>query len=182
MYEVTQNVDLSLKVDVLSKKRDEGKLPSHLIENPRANYHQQAKAIITLRSGKLVDNKVGEPIKDSELNKNETERIDMGSKIEKKVENELTSSSNSKTLESSPMTSYKPKKGMKCLFCRIIRQHIMEATEMVYYSFEHALILLLLPGCLALFFVSSLLLVFFYHIVDNVWAMDLSSISVITFA
>ncbi|KAI5677348.1 hypothetical protein M9H77_08298 [Catharanthus roseus] len=90
MYEVTQNVDLSSKVDALSKKfdqllalntlptnspnvqslesmtqildshtqsiakletqieqlanaisrRDEGKLPSHPIENPRANYHE----------------------------------------------------------------------------------------------------------------------------------------------
>ncbi|KAI5653079.1 hypothetical protein M9H77_30266 [Catharanthus roseus] len=105
MYEVTQYVDLSSKVDALSKKfdqllalntlptnypnvqnshtqsiakletqigqlanaisrRDEGKLPSHPIENPRANYHEQAKAVITIRNGKLVDNKVGEPIKD----------------------------------------------------------------------------------------------------------------------
>ncbi|KAI5663528.1 hypothetical protein M9H77_22851 [Catharanthus roseus] len=86
MYEITQNVDLSSKVDDLSKKfdqllalntlptnspnmqetqivqlanaiskRDEGKLPSHLIENPRANYHEQAKAVITVRNGKLVD-------------------------------------------------------------------------------------------------------------------------------
>ncbi|KAI5681808.1 hypothetical protein M9H77_03036 [Catharanthus roseus] len=93
MYEVTQNVDLSSKVDALSKKfvqllalntlptnspnvqrqlantisrRDEGKLPSHPIENPRANYHKQAKAVITLRNGKLVANKVSEPIKDSD--------------------------------------------------------------------------------------------------------------------
>ncbi|KAI5682581.1 hypothetical protein M9H77_03809 [Catharanthus roseus] len=114
MYEISQNIDLSLKVDVLSKKFDqllalntlptnspnvqsleamtqlvdshtqsiirletqigqlanaisrryEGKLPSHPIENPRANHHEQVKAIITLRNGKLVDNKVGEPIKD----------------------------------------------------------------------------------------------------------------------
>ncbi|KAI5677391.1 hypothetical protein M9H77_08341 [Catharanthus roseus] len=46
-------------------RRDEGKLPSHPIENPRANYHEQAKAVITIRNGKLVDNKVGEPIKDN---------------------------------------------------------------------------------------------------------------------
>ncbi|KAI5676507.1 hypothetical protein M9H77_07457 [Catharanthus roseus] len=74
MYEVSQNVDLSLKVDAISKKfdqllalntlptnspnveetqigqlafvisrRNEGKLPSHPIENPRANYNEQAK-------------------------------------------------------------------------------------------------------------------------------------------
>ncbi|KAI5672889.1 hypothetical protein M9H77_13253 [Catharanthus roseus] len=114
MYGVFQNVDLSLKVDALSRKfdellalntlptnspnvqglevktqildshtqsiaeletqigqlanpisrRDEGKLPSHPIENPRANHHEQAKTVITLRNGKLVDNKVGEPTKD----------------------------------------------------------------------------------------------------------------------
>ncbi|KAI5663444.1 hypothetical protein M9H77_22767 [Catharanthus roseus] len=63
---------------------DDGKLPSHSIENPRANYHEQTKAIITLRNGKLVDNKVGEPIKDTDLNENEIEGIDMEIKIEKK--------------------------------------------------------------------------------------------------
>ncbi|KAI5676785.1 hypothetical protein M9H77_07735 [Catharanthus roseus] len=157
MYEVSQNVDLSLKVDALSKKfdqllvlntlptnspnvqgleaktqildshtqstsklethtgklanaisrRDEDELPSHPIEDPRANYHEQAKVAITLRNGKLVDNKVRESIKDSEINENESEGIDMGTKIEEKIEKELASSSNSKTLKSSPMTSYK---------------------------------------------------------------------------
>ncbi|KAI5680938.1 hypothetical protein M9H77_02165 [Catharanthus roseus] len=70
---------------------DEGKLPSHPIENPRANYHEQSKTIIALRNGKLVDNKVRENIKDNELNKNETEQIDMATKIEKKMEKELVS-------------------------------------------------------------------------------------------
>ncbi|KAI5653808.1 hypothetical protein M9H77_30995 [Catharanthus roseus] len=91
-----------------SQRRDEGKLPSHPTKNPRANYHEQVKAIITLRNGKLVDNKVGEPIKDDKLNENETEGIDM-TKIERKIEKELASSSNSKTLESSSTASYKPK-------------------------------------------------------------------------
>ncbi|KAI5657990.1 hypothetical protein M9H77_26783 [Catharanthus roseus] len=164
MYEVSQNVDLSLKVDALSKKyvphhpsqsgnsifeekvlsalkcleaktrildshtqsiakletqlgqlanaisrRDEGKLPNHPVESTRANYHEQAKAVITLRNGKLVYNKVGESINDSELNENETEGIDIGTKIEIKIEKELASSSNSTTLESYLMTSYKPK-------------------------------------------------------------------------
>ncbi|KAI5658255.1 hypothetical protein M9H77_27048 [Catharanthus roseus] len=45
-------------------RKDEGKLLSHPIENPRANYHEQVKDVITLRNGKFVDNKVGEPIKD----------------------------------------------------------------------------------------------------------------------
>ncbi|KAI5654300.1 hypothetical protein M9H77_31487 [Catharanthus roseus] len=83
-------------------RRDDGRLPSHPIENPRANYHEQAKAVITLRNGKLVDNNIGGPIKDSGLNENETLGIDMETKIKKKVEKELISSSNSKTLESSP--------------------------------------------------------------------------------
>ncbi|KAI5654253.1 hypothetical protein M9H77_31440 [Catharanthus roseus] len=122
-------------------RRDEVDLPSHPIENPRANYHEQAKAVITLRNRKLVDNKVGEPIKDDKFNENETEGIDMRSKIERKIEKELASSFNSKTLESSPTASYKP----KCLFCRVIRQHIMEAIEMVYYSSKHARILPFLP-------------------------------------
>ncbi|KAI5677588.1 hypothetical protein M9H77_08538 [Catharanthus roseus] len=65
--------------DVISR-RDEGKLPSNPIENPRANYHKQAKAVITLRNGKLVDNEVGKPIKDGKLNENEIEEIDMGTK------------------------------------------------------------------------------------------------------
>ncbi|KAI5677880.1 hypothetical protein M9H77_08830 [Catharanthus roseus] len=157
MYEVSQNIDFSLKVDVLSKnfdqllalntlptnspnlqamtqildshtqsiakletqigqlanvisRRDVGKLPSHLIENPRANYHEQVKAVIILRNGKLGDNKVGKPIKDSELNKKKnTEEIDMETKLESKVEKELASSANSKTLGSSHTASYKPK-------------------------------------------------------------------------
>ncbi|KAI5678660.1 hypothetical protein M9H77_09610 [Catharanthus roseus] len=89
-------------------RRDEGKLPSHPIENPRANYHEQAKAVITIRNGKLVDNKVGEPIKDSESNNNESKGISM-TKIERKIEKELASSSNFKTLESSATTLYKQK-------------------------------------------------------------------------
>ncbi|KAI5652217.1 hypothetical protein M9H77_29404 [Catharanthus roseus] len=96
----TQSIaKLETQIGQLAKaisKRDEGKRPSHPIENPRANYHEQAKADITLRSGKLVDNKEGEPIKDCNLNENEIEGIDMETKIEKKVEKELISSSNSK--------------------------------------------------------------------------------------
>ncbi|KAI5653659.1 hypothetical protein M9H77_30846 [Catharanthus roseus] len=73
----TQSIDkLKTQIGQLANaisRRDEGKLPSHPIENPRANYHEQAKAVITLRNGKLVDNKVREPIKDSDLNENEIE-------------------------------------------------------------------------------------------------------------
>ncbi|KAI5663701.1 hypothetical protein M9H77_23024 [Catharanthus roseus] len=104
--------------NVISRK-DEGKLPSHPIENSRANYHEQAKAVITLRNGN----------KDSELNENETKRIDMGTKIEKKIEKKLASFSNSKTLESSPMTSYKPKVMNLCYisvitFARLKLEHM----------------------------------------------------------
>ncbi|KAI5682158.1 hypothetical protein M9H77_03386 [Catharanthus roseus] len=105
MYEVSQNVDLSLKTQILDShtqsiakletqigqldnaisRRDEGKLPSHPIENPRTNYQEQDKVVITLRNGKLVDNKVGEPIKDIELNENKIKGIDIETKIEKKM-------------------------------------------------------------------------------------------------
>ncbi|KAI5649973.1 hypothetical protein M9H77_35978 [Catharanthus roseus] len=90
-------------------RRDEGRIPSHPIENPRTNYHEQAKAVITLKSGKEVDNKVGESIKDNELNENEIEEIDIETKIEKNVEKELAFSYKSKTPEPSSMTLYKPK-------------------------------------------------------------------------
>ncbi|KAI5683618.1 hypothetical protein M9H77_04846 [Catharanthus roseus] len=101
MYEKTQVRQLVYAIS----RRDEGKLPSHSIENPRANYHEQVKAVIALRNGKLVANKVREPIKDNE---NETEGIDMGTKIERKIEKELASSSNFRALESSHTASYKP--------------------------------------------------------------------------
>ncbi|KAI5681845.1 hypothetical protein M9H77_03073 [Catharanthus roseus] len=93
MYEVSQNVDLSVKVDALSKKFD------------------QLLALNTLptNSPNVQNNKVGEPIEDGKFHENETEGIDIGTKIERKIEKELASSSNSKTLESSPMASYKPK-------------------------------------------------------------------------
>ncbi|KAI5672355.1 hypothetical protein M9H77_12719 [Catharanthus roseus] len=104
----TCEVKMAENPRALRDRTDEGKLPSHPIENPRANYHEQANAVITIRNGKLVDNKVGKPIKDSESNNNETEGISM-TKIETKIEKELASSSNFKTLESSPTTSYKPK-------------------------------------------------------------------------
>ncbi|KAI5662488.1 hypothetical protein M9H77_21811 [Catharanthus roseus] len=73
MYKVSQNVDLSLKVDALSKKFD------------------QLLALNTLptNSPNVQDNKVGEPIKDNELNENETEEIDIETKLEKNVKKEL---------------------------------------------------------------------------------------------
>ncbi|KAI5654747.1 hypothetical protein M9H77_31934 [Catharanthus roseus] len=104
MYEVSQNVDLSVKVDALSKKFDQ-----LLALNTLPINSPNVQTIITLRNRKLVDNKIGEPIKDCKFNANETEGIDIGTKIERKIEKELASSSNSKTLESSPMASYKPK-------------------------------------------------------------------------
>ncbi|KAI5652912.1 hypothetical protein M9H77_30099 [Catharanthus roseus] len=98
------------KLAITMSRRDKGKAPSHLMENHKANsYHKQVKSVITLRNGKLVGNKVGEPIKGSELNNNKTEGIDNGAKIEKKIVKEIASSSNSKTLDSSPMALYKPK-------------------------------------------------------------------------
>ncbi|KAI5653951.1 hypothetical protein M9H77_31138 [Catharanthus roseus] len=104
MYKVSQNIDLSSKVDALSKKFDQ-----LLALNTLPTNFPNVQSVITLRNGKLVDNKVGEPIEYGKFNENETEGIDIGTKIERKIEKELASSSNSKTLESSPMASYKPK-------------------------------------------------------------------------
>ncbi|KAI5657009.1 hypothetical protein M9H77_25802 [Catharanthus roseus] len=106
MYEVSQNVDLSVKVDALSKKFDQLLALNTL---PTNSPNVKIKVVITLRNGKLVDNKVGKPIKDGKLNENETDGINIGTKIERKIEKELASSYNSKTLESSPTASYEPK-------------------------------------------------------------------------
>ncbi|KAF7812203.1 uncharacterized protein G2W53_033179 [Senna tora] len=41
-------------------RRDEGKLPSFPMENPRGQtYQEETKAVTTLRSGKIIDDKVG---------------------------------------------------------------------------------------------------------------------------
>ncbi|KAI5663025.1 hypothetical protein M9H77_22348 [Catharanthus roseus] len=104
MYEVSQNVDLSVKVCALTKKFDQ-LLALNILPTNSPNL----QTVITLRNGKLVDNKVGELIEDGKFHENETEGIDIGTKIKRKIEKELASSSNSKTLESSPMASYKPK-------------------------------------------------------------------------
>jgi hypothetical protein len=63
-------------------KRKEGKLPSQLVANPKGQYmvdenaldsttHEQVQAVTTLRSGRIVDNKVGkEAIKKDETLQN----------------------------------------------------------------------------------------------------------------
>ena len=49
-------------------RRDEGRLPGQVVGNPKGqcgieeNPHEQAKAITTLRSGKMIDNRVGEHV------------------------------------------------------------------------------------------------------------------------
>ncbi|KAI5664192.1 hypothetical protein M9H77_23515 [Catharanthus roseus] len=124
MYEVIQNVDLSSKVDASSKKFDQllalNTLPTNSLNVQGLESVTQILDSCTQSIAKLETqigqqaNAIsrrdeGEPIKDGKLNENETERIDIGTKIESKIEKELTSSSNSKTLESSPTNSYKPK-------------------------------------------------------------------------
>ena len=41
-------------------KREEGKLPSHPIQNSKGQQFEQLKAVMVLRSGKEVDNKASE--------------------------------------------------------------------------------------------------------------------------
>jgi len=47
-------------------QREEGKLPSHSIQNPKGQQFEQLKVIMVLRSGKEVNNKVGEKEHDKE--------------------------------------------------------------------------------------------------------------------
>jgi hypothetical protein len=66
-------------------KREEGKLPSQLVVNPKGHYmvnedtshHQQVQAITTLRSGKLVDNQVEEK-KDEQIEASQTLQNEKG--------------------------------------------------------------------------------------------------------
>jgi len=48
-------------------KREEGKLPSYSIENPKNQQFEQLKAVMLLRGGKEVENKVSEKRKDQRL-------------------------------------------------------------------------------------------------------------------
>ncbi|KAI5677156.1 hypothetical protein M9H77_08106 [Catharanthus roseus] len=124
MYGVAQNVNLSSKVDALSKKFDQllalNTLPTNFpnvqsLESMTQilDSHTQFIAKLETQIGQLANTisrrDEGEPIEDSELNDNETKGIDIRTKIKRKIEKELASSSNSKTLKSSPTASYKPK-------------------------------------------------------------------------
>ncbi|KAF7802333.1 uncharacterized protein G2W53_041444 [Senna tora] len=63
LYSHTQSIaKLETQVGQLANtiaRRDEGKLPSFPMENPRGQtYQEETKAVTTLRSGKIIDNKV----------------------------------------------------------------------------------------------------------------------------
>jgi uncharacterized coiled-coil protein SlyX len=68
-------------------RREEGKLPSQLVMNPKELYmvneetpHQHVQSITTLRSGKLVDNQVGDK-KDVHTKISETRQNDKGKQV-----------------------------------------------------------------------------------------------------
>ena len=68
-------------------RREEGKLPSRLVANPKGLYmvneetsHQHVQSITTLRSGKLVDNQV-EDKKDENTKVSETLQKDKGKQV-----------------------------------------------------------------------------------------------------
>jgi hypothetical protein len=68
-------------------RREEGKLPSQLVVNPKGLYmvneetsHQHVQSITTLRSGKMVDNQVREK-KDEHIEVPETLQKDKGKQV-----------------------------------------------------------------------------------------------------
>jgi uncharacterized coiled-coil protein SlyX len=69
-------------------KREEGKLPSQPVVNPKGHYmvnedtshHQQVQAITTLRSGRLVDNQVEEK-KDEHIEASQTLQREKGKQV-----------------------------------------------------------------------------------------------------
>ena len=61
-------------------KREEGKLPSHSIQNPKGQQFEQLKAVMVLRSGTEVVNKLGEKEHDKE---ERPETIESDPEIEK---------------------------------------------------------------------------------------------------
>ena len=81
-------------------KREEGKLPSHSIQNPKGQQFEQLKAVMVLRSGKEVDNKVDKKEYDKE---ERPETLESDLEIEK--ENDLSSS----PVVSDPIVLYKPR-------------------------------------------------------------------------
>ncbi|MGV7343219.1 hypothetical protein PJI17_31465, partial [Mycobacterium kansasii] len=78
-------------------EREKGKLPSQPVANPKGQYeigsnsnqgqyHEQAKSITTLRSGKQIDNKIEMPGDESNSktkDQDETERYTNASKVQK---------------------------------------------------------------------------------------------------
>ena len=79
-------------------KREERKLPSHSVQNPKGQQFEQLKAVMVLRSGKEVDNKVGEKEHDKQ---ERCEATDSNPEIEK--ENNLSPS----PAVSDPIVPYK---------------------------------------------------------------------------
>ena len=103
LYSHTQSIaKLETQLGQLAQaigKRDEGKLPSQPINNPKGQYEveefnfQQAKAITTLRSGREVDNKVEIP-KESESNEfshSQTKAPNKGDTQSTKIHNDSSS-------------------------------------------------------------------------------------------
>jgi uncharacterized coiled-coil protein SlyX len=87
-------------------RREEGKLPSQPVMNPKGLYmvheepsHQHVQSITTLRSGKLVDNQVGNK-KDEHTEVSETQQNDKGKQV-------ITKTSTSANLNSE--TPYVPR-------------------------------------------------------------------------
>ena len=81
-------------------KREEGKLPTHPIQNPKGQQFEQLKAVMVLRSGKEVDNKVSE----KKYDKDEGLKT-MESDLEIEKENNLSPS----PVVPDPIVTYEPR-------------------------------------------------------------------------
>ena len=81
-------------------KREEGKHPSHPIQNPKGQQFEQLKAVMVLRSGKEVDNKVSEKKHDKD------ERLET---IESDIEIEKENDPSPSSVMSNPIVTYEPR-------------------------------------------------------------------------
>ena len=85
---------------IATGKREEVKLPSHLIQNPKGQQFEQLKAVMVLRSGKEVDNKV------SEKEHGKEERLKT---MESDLESEKENKSSPSPVVLDPTMTYKPR-------------------------------------------------------------------------
>lgn len=110
-------------------EREKGRFPSQSIVNPKSqcessiNYQEHAKAITTLRSGRIVDNKVGE-VGDSQKEDDEEEKSD------KSVPSMLTAEKSDLTPLATPRYVTKPPYPQRLINPKKKDRHMTEILEL----------------------------------------------------